>query len=62
LGAGNALAGLKPGEGATAGGMALASESEEAQRAKLLKQQLAERVKAEPAAAGRLVQTWIKEG
>ena len=62
LGAGNALAGLKLGESAAASGGALASESEEAQRAKLLKQQLAERVKAEPAAAGRLVQTWIKEG
>jgi flagellar biosynthesis/type III secretory pathway M-ring protein FliF/YscJ len=62
LGAGTVLSGLKPGESAASGGVALASESEEAQPAKLLKQQLAERVKAEPAAAGRLVQTWIKEG
>ena len=41
---------------------ALATDTEEGRRARLLKQQLAERVKAEPAVAGRLVQTWIKEG
>ena len=36
--------------------------SEDRQRAKQLKQQMAEKIKAEPAAAGRLVQTWMKEG
>jgi len=36
--------------------------SEDMQRAKHLKQQLADKIKAEPAAAGRLVQSWIKEG
>lgn len=36
--------------------------SEDLQRTKNLKQQMAEKIKAEPAAAGRLVQTWMKEG
>lgn len=47
------------GKGATAA--TLPSESADGLRAKLLKQQLSERVKAEPESAGRLVQSWIKE-
>ena len=35
--------------------------SEEARRAGLLKKELADKIKAEPAAASRLVQTWIRE-
>ena len=37
------------------------SGSEQSQRATALKKQLVERVKAEPAAASRLVQSWIRE-
>jgi flagellar M-ring protein FliF len=52
-----------------AGGAALAATleaqlpegTEEAKRATLLKRQLTDKVKAEPAAASRLVQTWIRE-
>ena len=32
------------------------------QRALLMKKQLVEKVKAEPASAGRLVQAWLREG
>jgi flagellar M-ring protein FliF len=39
----------------------LPAGAEQAQRAGALKRQLAEKVKAEPAAAGRLVQSWIRE-
>ena len=39
----------------------LPAGSEQARRAGTLKKQLADKVKAEPAAAGRLVQTWIRE-
>jgi flagellar M-ring protein FliF len=39
----------------------LPTGSEQGQRAGILKKQLADTVKAEPAAAGRLVQTWIRE-
>jgi flagellar M-ring protein FliF len=35
--------------------------AEQAQRAGVLKRQLADKVKAEPATAGRLVQSWIRE-
>ncbi len=35
--------------------------SEEARRAGALKKELAERIKAEPAAASRLVQTWVRD-
>jgi hypothetical protein len=35
--------------------------SEEARRAGLMKKELAEKIKAEPAAAGRLVGTWIHD-
>jgi flagellar M-ring protein FliF len=35
--------------------------SEEARRAGLLKKELADKIKAEPSAASRLVQTWIRE-
>jgi flagellar M-ring protein FliF len=60
---GAGIADLKSGqESATGSGAALITESDDGRRAKLLKQQLADRVKAEPAAASRLVQTWIKEG
>ena len=36
--------------------------SEDMLHAKQLKQQMTDKIKAEPAAAGRLVQTWMKEG
>ena len=36
--------------------------SDDMMRARQLKQQMAERIKAEPAAAGRLLQNWMKEG
>jgi len=36
--------------------------SEQARRATALKRQLAEKVQNEPAAASRLVQSWIREG
>lgn len=36
--------------------------AEQAKRANLLKHQLTEKVKAEPAVASRLVQSWIREG
>jgi flagellar M-ring protein FliF len=39
----------------------LPAGSEGARRATALKKQLSEKVKTEPAAAGRLVQTWIRE-
>jgi hypothetical protein len=35
--------------------------SDEARRAALMKKELAEKIKAEPAAAGRLVGTWIHD-
>jgi len=35
--------------------------NEVAKRAALLKRQLTDKVKTEPAVAGRLVQTWIRE-
>jgi flagellar M-ring protein FliF len=40
----------------------LPAGSEGAKRASSLKRQLAEKVKSEPAAASRLVQSWIREG
>jgi len=45
----------------TAVAVALPEASEEAKRATQLKRQLTDKVKAEPAAAGRLVQSWIRE-
>ena len=39
----------------------LPTGTEEARRASALKRQLTEKVKAEPAAASRLVQSWIRE-
>jgi flagellar M-ring protein FliF len=54
---------LKPGaEGKIGSGTALPSDTEDSRRAKQLKQQLTDKVKAEPAAAGRLVQAWMREG
>ena len=47
--------------GATLEG-AISPAAEQAKRANLLKHQLTEKVKAEPAVASRLVQTWIREG
>lgn len=50
--------------GAAAGqatGIELPQGTEEAKRAGLLKKQLAEKIKSEPAAASRLVQTWVRE-
>ena len=42
-------------------GLELPAGSAEAKRAGLLKKQLAEKIKSEPAAASRLVQTWIRD-
>jgi hypothetical protein len=36
--------------------------SEQAQRAGLLKKEIGEKIKAEPAASSQLVQTWIRDG
>ena len=50
--------------GAVAGGAAsveLPAGSDEAKRATALKKELGEKIKAEPAAASRLLQTWIRE-
>jgi flagellar biosynthesis/type III secretory pathway M-ring protein FliF/YscJ len=68
LGTASLAAGSGTGSGERAGGdtkngaMDMAMDTDEGRRAKLLKQQLADRVKAEPAAAGRLVQNWMREG
>ncbi len=43
------------------GDIELPPGSDEAKRAILLKQELTEKIKAEPAAASRLVQTWIRD-
>ncbi len=54
---------LKAGaESKSATGTALPSDTEDSRRAKQLKQQLVNKVTAEPAVAGRLVQTWMREG
>jgi flagellar M-ring protein FliF len=53
-----------PGAVTLAGGgveIELPAGTEQARRAGTLKKQLADKVKAEPAAAGRLVQSWIRE-
>ena len=42
-------------------GMDLPQGSEEAKRALALKKEIGEKIKAEPAAASRLVQTWIRD-
>ena len=42
-------------------GIDLPPGSEEAKRAVVLKKELADKIKAEPAAASRLVQGWIRE-
>jgi len=42
-------------------GIELPEGSEEAKRAGALKKEIADKIKAEPAAAGRLVQTWIRD-
>jgi len=42
-------------------GIELPQGSEEAKRAGALKKEIADKIKAEPAAAGRLVQTWIRD-
>ncbi|MBZ5655240.1 MAG: flagellar M-ring protein FliF [Acidobacteriia bacterium] len=53
------------GAGAAAGGALSSIElppgSDEAKRAGLLKKELSEKIKTEPAAASRLVQTWIRD-
>jgi flagellar M-ring protein FliF len=54
----------EPGAGTlVAGGVEieLPAGTEQSQRTSTLKRQLADKVKAEPAAAGRLVQSWIRE-
>jgi len=50
------------GAGAVSGVVIAAPELEQAQRAATLKKQLAEKVRSEPAAASRLVQSWMREG
>jgi len=47
--------------GNQAGGVELPAGSEEANRAGQLKKKLAEKIKSEPAAASRLVQSWIRD-
>jgi len=42
-------------------GIELPAGSEAAKRAGLMKKELADKIKAEPAAASRLVQTWMRE-
>jgi flagellar M-ring protein FliF len=42
-------------------GLELPQGSEQARRAGALKKELSEKIKAEPAAASRLVQTWMRE-
>jgi flagellar M-ring protein FliF len=49
------------GTGLTGFDLELPAGSEGAQRARALKNELAKKVKSEPAAASRLVQTWIRE-
>ncbi|MFZ0286552.1 MAG: flagellar basal-body MS-ring/collar protein FliF [Terriglobales bacterium] len=53
----------EPGAALAAGGVEieLPAGTDQARRAGTLKKQLADKVKAEPAAAGRLVQSWIRE-
>lgn len=46
---------------APAAGIELPSGSEESKRALALKKELTDKIKSEPAAASRLVQTWIRE-
>jgi flagellar M-ring protein FliF len=50
-----------PGAANATGGLELPPGSEEAKRAAVLKKELSEKIKAEPAAASRLVQGWIHE-
>jgi flagellar biosynthesis/type III secretory pathway M-ring protein FliF/YscJ len=45
----------------TLAGLDLPRGSDEAKRAGALKKELADKIKAEPAAASRLVQTWIRD-
>ena len=52
--AGGAAGELIPGQGLTL--------SQEQQRAAAMKKQLVEKVKSEPAAAGKLIQAWLNEG
>ncbi|MFI5106021.1 MAG: flagellar M-ring protein FliF C-terminal domain-containing protein, partial [Terriglobales bacterium] len=47
--------------GAEMAGLELPAGTPEGKRAGLLKKQLAEKIKSEPAAASRLVQTWIRD-
>ena len=49
------------GAGGALGGIELPAGSEESRRALQLKKELTEKIKTEPAAASRLVQTWIRE-
>jgi flagellar M-ring protein FliF len=48
-------------EGDLALGMVLPAATEQGQRAAVLKKQLTDKIKAEPTAASRLVQSWIRE-
>ena len=50
-----------PGDGVS-GEIELPEGAEQSRRANALKRQLGEKVKAEPAAASRLVQSWMREG
>jgi len=63
---GRASARMMPPPGAVSGALGTADAvgiiGEEGKRAGQLKRQLAEKVKAEPASASRLVQSWVQEG
>jgi flagellar biosynthesis/type III secretory pathway M-ring protein FliF/YscJ len=52
--------GVTPAEFAS--GQDLGSLSPEQQRTAMLRKQLVEKVKSEPAATGKLVQAWLNEG
>lgn len=53
--------GLPAGAAGALGGIELPAGSEEAKRAQLMKKELGEKIRSEPAAASRLVQGWIRE-
>ncbi|MGC2246201.1 MAG: flagellar basal-body MS-ring/collar protein FliF [Terriglobales bacterium] len=52
---------LPAGSAGALGGIELPADSDESKRAQALKKDLGEKIKTEPAAASRLVQTWIRD-
>ena len=52
---------LPAGAAGALGGIELPADSDESRRAQALKKDLGEKIKTEPAAASRLVQTWIRD-